>query len=387
MEFFYRRFLFDGILPFWREHGIDHTHGGLFTCLDENGRQLSSDKFVWSQARGIWAFAAVYRRLQADPEWLEIAVQTAEFCLAHAIESDGRVCFRLSGSGEILDGHTSIYSDLFLAYGLNELFLATGTDRYRQIALKLFKRSADEIQKPYFDKLAPYELPPGIAWVHGPSMIALETANELLEGGPDADASAFVDWALDRIMRHHRRPDMCTLLEHLGPSDEFVDSPAGRAVVPGHSIESMWFVIHAALRMGRPDLVREAVEVIRWMLELGWDPEFGGIFLGRDCHGIQPPWYANADKKLWWVHCEALYALLLCRQLEEGGWAEEWFERIRQWAFTHHGDGTGEWIQRLDRTGKPIEELIALPVKDPFHLPRSLILSIQLLSNQHPYVR
>jgi len=387
LERFYRQFLFDGILPFWREHGIDRTHGGLLTCLDDAGQLMSSDKFVWSQARGVWTFAAIYRRLQPDPELLDIAVQTAEFCLTHAIQADGRVCFRLSQQGEVLEGPTSIYADLFLAYGLNELYLATGTDRYRETALQLFKRSVGEIQKPYFDRLAPYALPPGVAWVHGPPMIALETANELLEGGGDPEISAFVDWALDRIMRHHRRPEMRTLLEHLGPADEFIDSPPGRAVVPGHSIESMWFVIHAALRLNRPALVQEATEVIRWMVQAGWDAEFGGLFLGRDSEGIEPPWYANADKKLWWVHCEALYALLLCRQLGSGGWSEEWFERIRQWAFAHHGDGTGEWIQRLDRTGKPIEELIALPVKDPFHLPRALILSIQLLSNKHPYVR
>ena len=40
-----------------------------------------------------------------------------------------------------------------------------------------------------------------------------------------------------------------------------------------------------------------------------------------------------------------------------------------------------EWRQRLDRKGNPTTELIALPVKDPFHLPRAVILILQLLGS------
>jgi N-acylglucosamine 2-epimerase len=39
----------------------------------------------------------------------------------------------------------------------------------------------------------------------------------------------------------------------------------------------------------------------------------------------------------------------------------------------------GEWRQRLDRKGKPMTTVVALPVKDPFHLPRALILSLEVL--------
>jgi len=39
----------------------------------------------------------------------------------------------------------------------------------------------------------------------------------------------------------------------------------------------------------------------------------------------------------------------------------------------------GEWTQRLDRRGTRLTEVIALPVKDPFHLPRALIVAIQTL--------
>jgi len=39
----------------------------------------------------------------------------------------------------------------------------------------------------------------------------------------------------------------------------------------------------------------------------------------------------------------------------------------------------GEWTQRLDRQGRPFSETVALPVKDPFHLPRALIYCVNAL--------
>jgi N-acylglucosamine 2-epimerase len=39
----------------------------------------------------------------------------------------------------------------------------------------------------------------------------------------------------------------------------------------------------------------------------------------------------------------------------------------------------GEWTQRLDRRGRKVDTVVALPVKDSFHLQRALILAIESL--------
>lgn len=120
--------------------------------------------------------------------------------------------------------------------------------------------------------------------------------------------------------------------------------------------------------------------MIRWHLEKGWDPEYGGIFLGIDALG-GVPFLANPEKKVWWPHTEALYALLLAHELTGERWCAEWYERVHDWSFKHFSmPEAGEWRQRLDRAGNPITELIALPVKDPFHLPRAVILILELLA-------
>jgi len=102
--------------------------------------------------------------------------------------------------------------------------------------------------------------------------------------------------------------------------------------------------------------------------------------LNRDLHG-QEPYFPHGDKKIWWPHSEAIYTLALLASLDPSNVAvHEWLERVHQWTYAHFPMPGGEWRQRLDRRGHPIQEVIALPVKDPFHLPRALILLSQLSS-------
>ena len=39
----------------------------------------------------------------------------------------------------------------------------------------------------------------------------------------------------------------------------------------------------------------------------------------------------------------------------------------------------GEWIQILGRENKPLDKVVALPVKDPYHIMRNFMLIIELL--------
>ena len=381
---FYRQRLLEGIVPFWLQHGIDRTHGGLLTCMDDTGRRQSTDKYLWSQGRGVWTFAALYRRVDPRPEFLDIARSTADFILHHGRDNNGDVVYRVGQAGGIIEGYTSVYSNLFAAYGLNELAQASGEARYHKFALDFLQRSFEELRQPFFGRIAPYRIPAGIAWVHGPPMICLEVANEIAAATGSPLAEEAVEWCLGRILHAHIRREPLTLLEHLTESDDFLDTPEGRIIVPGHAIESMWFVIHAALRLGKAEPVHLALQVIRRMLEAGWDECSGGLSLGLDYRKGGTPALANAEKKIWWVHTEALYALVLASRLTEEPWCREWYKRVSQWSFDHFENGTGEWIRGVDRDGKPITETVALPVKDPFHFPRALILIYQTLQRGRP---
>ncbi len=375
----YRQLLLEGIVPFWARHGLDTVHGGVLSCMREDGTPLSGDKYIWSQARWVWVCSALYNRIEKRPEFLGWARATIEFLLRHGRDEQGRWVYHTTREGLVVEGATSIYSDCFVVYGLSEYCRAVPDPDLLGVARSTFASIRQRIEAPGFAETAPYALPPNRR-NHGVPMILTEVASELGRTTGDAAIEAAADDYARRVMRHFVRPQRRCLLEFLDYEYNEVPPPEGTFVMPGHAIESMWFVIHHALRRNDPATIRRAVEVIRWHLELGWDKEHGGLLLGVDVEG-HPPFMANAEVKLWWPHTEALYALLLARSVAREPWCDEWYQRVHEWAFSHFSmPEVGEWRQRLDRQGKPLEAFVALPVKDPFHLPRSVILAIQLLS-------
>ena len=120
---------------------------------------------------------------------------------------------------------------------------------------------------------------------------------------------------------------------------------------------------------------------------LGWDSEFGGLFRFVDRDGGRPRGEGNEeeqpadsdraeyekmvlgtwDSKLWWPHAEALYLFALL------------YEKSRDYAFSVFPDRClGEWVQIRRRDGMPEDRVVALPVKDPFHILRSFIKLVEL---------
>jgi N-acylglucosamine 2-epimerase len=375
----YRELLLDGIVPFWKRHGLDAEHGGVLSCMQEDGTPISGDKYIWSQARWVWVCAALYNRIEKRPEFLEWARGTIEFLLRHGRDERGRWVYHTTREGQVVEGATSIYSDCFVVYGLSEYCRAVPDPKLLALARSTFASICQRIEAPEFAETAPYALPPNRR-NHGVPMILTEVASEVGRTTGDAAIDSAADGFSSRVMRHFVRPERRCLLEFLDREYREVPPTEGTFVMPGHAIESMWFVIHHALRRDDQATIRRALEVIRWHLELGWDKDYGGLLLGVDIQGHQP-FFPHAETKLWWPHTEALYALLLARSLADEPWCEEWYERVHEWAFSHFSmPEVGEWRQRLDRQGRPLQSFIALPVKDPFHLPRSVILAIQVLS-------
>ncbi len=75
----YRAELLDNVVPFWLNRSQDREYGGYFTCLDRKGNVFDTDKFIWLQAREVWLFSMLYNKVEKRREWLDCAVQGAEF--------------------------------------------------------------------------------------------------------------------------------------------------------------------------------------------------------------------------------------------------------------------------------------------------------------------
>jgi N-acylglucosamine 2-epimerase len=374
----YQELLLDGIVPFWSRYGVDAEYGGVLSCMDEQGQRISDDKYIWSQARWLWTCAALYNRVEPRPEFLKWARSTVDFLLRHGRDERGRWAYHTTRDGKIIEGATSIYSDCFVVYGLSEYRRAVPDAGLLALAREIFAKIQKRIESPEFSETAPYQLPPNRR-CHGVPMILTEVAGELARISGDANIAAAADEYAGRVMNHFVRPTRQCLLEFLDFNYQEVPAPEGTFVMPGHAIESMWFQMHRARERNDRSRICAAAEVMRWHLEKGWDKEYGGIFLGMDAEG-HTPFLPNSETKIWWPHTEALYALLLAHELTGESWCETWFHQVYEWSFSHFAmPETGEWRQRLDRKGAPMTKVIALPVKDPFHLPRALILSLELL--------
>jgi len=372
----FRKLLLDSLVPFWRTYGVDTKYGGILSCMREDGERVSTDKYIWSQARWVWVCAALYNRIEARPEFLEWATAGVHFLLEHGRDSQGRWIFRTTREGAPLEGAISIYSDCFAVYALSEYARATCDEMALQVATETFWQAVNRTEVDGFSETAPYELPAGMR-NHGVPMMLTEVANELAQTTGDLRVEAAADFYMDRVMQHFVQPDG-VIVEFLNSDLTPAPSPHGTFIMPGHAIECMWFVLHLARRRADAATIARALIVIRRHLEMGWDKEFGGFFLGIDREG-GVPLLPNSESKIWWPHTEALYALMLGFKLTGETWCLDWYHRVHDWSFSHFSMPCGEWRQRLDRQGLPIETLIALPVKDPFHLPRTAILMTQLL--------
>ena len=374
----YRAELLERTVPFWLQHAMDWEQGGLCSCISDTGKILSTDKYMWSQLRAIWTFSALYNQIEKRQEWLDAAQHIFEFARRYGRDPQGRWVFAVDAQGTVLQGATSIYADGFAIYGLTEFAHASGSQEAIDLALATYENVQKRLAQPGSYETAPYPLPEGVK-AHGVSMIFSLVFHELgLLLNDDAILAAGKHHA-EEVMTAFLQPDQKLLFEYVHLDNSLLNSAQGRAIVPGHAIESMWFMMHIYQHWGDKERLALAAEVIQWHMKLGWDDEFGGILLARDAAGGEP-WWPFADSKLWWPHTEALYALLLAYEQTGAVWALDWFAKVHDYAFSHYPVAKhGEWTQKLDREARPFTQTVALPVKDPFHLPRALINVIKVL--------
>ncbi len=385
---FYESELLDNVIPWWMEHAIDWENGGILQFIEDDGTVVSQDKYLWSQLRALYVWSALYNNIGQRHEWLAVAEQILEFVLKHGRDEEGRWVYWVDKDGQVKEGANSIYSDGFAIMGLTEYAKATGDQRAIEAALETYDNVQKRLAVPGSYLTAPYTIPEG-AKAHGVSMIFSTVFHELGKLLDDAEIlQAGYEHAV-QIMDHFRKPERQRLLEYTLLDGSELNTPVGRAVVPGHAIESMWFVIHIFRDRHEPERIAQAIECIRWHIEACWDPEFGGMLLAVDADGNEEVAWEHHDKKFWWPHTEAMYALLLAYEHCGEQWCLDWHDRVHEWAYAHFPvPEHGEWRMRLTYEGKVPEELLSLiplPIKDPFHLPRALMMCLDVLGRLTSY--
>ena len=161
---------------------------------------------------------------------------------------------------------------------------------------------------------------------------------------------------------------------NLDENGEFLDTPEGRFINPGHSMETAWFIMQEAIHRNDKELFEKMMDVTVWSLQRGWDKEMGGIFYFLDCDN-KPVRSLEWDMKLFWVHCEAMIALVYSYMYTKNEEYLKGFETILDYCIKHYADpGHPEWYGHLHRDGTPISPIKGSDWKGPFHNVRAFMI-------------
>jgi N-acylglucosamine 2-epimerase len=361
----YERELFENVIPFWLAHSLDREHGGYFTALDREGRVFDPRKYIWLNARQVWTFSKLYRETGRKPEYLEAARLGAAFLRRHAFDEQGRPWFSLTREGAPAFFQRKPYAGLFLMLGFDEFAKATGETWFEREAARLqrdFGRWTSEpalLGRPAFPALPPSS---ALADIYGTLCMAQQ------KGETEPQPAAVQ--ALDAHWVEGRRLWLETAA--LDPARRLL-YPENRLICVGSIFEITWLLLNA------PQPHARTLDALEGALEFGWDREYGGFFYFQDVEG-KPMLPLEGTMKLWWVHVEAIYALVRAyAATRETRWLR-WLEVVDGYTFSHFPDRAhGEWFGYLDREGRPTTTLKGNNYKGCFHIPRALWWSAQAI--------
>lgn len=361
----FKNYLTENVLKFWLDNALDREYGGIFTCLDEEGKIYGEEKSVWFQGRALYIFSSVYNSVEKRDEYLDAAKLIYGF-LDKCTDKDGRMFFTVTRDGREIQKRRYYFSETFAAIGCAEYYLATGDEEAKEKAYKYFETAYGIFKDP--SKTTPKFNPETASYkAASPAMMMLSTAQVIRK--LDKKFDDIVTEMIENLTVNGNVKDFA-MLENVAPDGEFVDNPTGRTVNPGHSLECAWFLMNEGIIRNDKELIKKAQRLTDVSMELGL--KNGAIIAFCDIKG-RPAGALEWDMQLWWPQCEAIIANRLCYEVTGDVKYKENFEKLLHYAMTHFADDkNGEWYGYLHYDGTVANTLKGNIFKGPFHLPRML---------------
>ena len=403
-----RHYLTETLLPFWLERSPDPDCGGFLTYFDRNGQATGeTTKTFLMQIRMLYTLAAAHRAGYGDGRCAELARTGADFILDHYWDAQHEGWFWIADR----QGRPTVtakigYGQCFAMYAFSEYHLATGDPRGREAAERTYaaisKHMADTRHGGYFEIMRADWQPerPGRYGgdrksldVHMHMMEALTALYEMT-GSPTHRRRLLevIDILIDRML--HPATGTGYIQFSLGfeplPAILF-DVEWGRDAEPedglqrpleytsyGHNVEFVWLLLHAADVLGLDpqtyaEVTRRISDHCAWF---GIDHKYGGVFV-EGPHDAPPA----ITEKQFWQQAEVLVGMLRAYALlgDEAYW--DAFRNVYDFVFDKvvNMAGGGEWYERLDRQGTPIDAALGHAWKISYHTVRSMVQTVRWL--------
>jgi mannose/cellobiose epimerase-like protein (N-acyl-D-glucosamine 2-epimerase family) len=143
-----------------------------------------------------------------------------------------------------------------------------------------------------------------------------------------------IESSINEIRTDFCHPEFKAVLESVARDGSFIDTPAGRAINPGHSLECAWFILLEARERRDREMLQLGLQIVDWSWGWGWDESFGGIIYFRDAKNLPPPEYWH-DMKFWWPSNEAIIATLMAYSLTGDDRYAAMHKLAFEWAWDH----------------------------------------------------
>lgn len=401
---FYKAQIEDDFVPYWKKFE-DSGNGGILNCINNYGdKKISDNKFIWSQGRYLFILGKLYElennKLLENINSKHIRAhmdKTYNFISKYGIYDD-KCCYLVDYKGnKLIDEKTgrydaSIFADCFAVIGMAQYANVIESREAALEAYRLYKSVVKRIgENNYLTE--PYPIPDGYK-VHSIPMILINTTYEIIRmlkkiGFNFEDEIQFGLSQINTIMTVFY--DDGLIREHVSTSENYETRLLDRHINPGHTLEDLWFIIEFLKDYGElQPYLEKIICIAKKTFDLGWDKEYGGLLRFVDKEGGAPKGEYNGsdyeklildtnDMKLWWPHSEILYLFLFLYELSGDEEMMTYYEKASDYVFdTFPNKEIGEWIQIRKRDGSPEDKLVALPVKDPFHILRNYIKIVEL---------
>jgi len=399
-----RRYLTEGLIPFWASRVYEPVYGGFQTDYDRQGRRVpANEKTLLCQARALFTIAFALRHGYAWPGADEQIEGGLRFVREHYWDAEnGGYYWIVDLRGAPLDESKIVYGHSFMLYALAEVALLTGDQRAADEALAIYellqKRCRDDVNGGYLEhfhrdwsvKRARDDQPMHKSLdVHMHLMEAFTSLYELT--GDEQHRSSLTEVAeiiwqrmVDPITGagiSMFRPDWTPIanveLDTVWGSDRFAQEKGVDITSYGHNIELCWLYLHALDVLGvAREAQRERVErTMQHTLTHGVDWAHGGLWV--EGHRDGGPTERNKE---FWQQAEALIGFLDAYMLTRDKAYLDAFCNVHAFVFTKMINWpVGEWFALLDEAGNVLWDYMGHSWKICYHTIRSMVLTVEKL--------